>query len=164
MADVLFNQMNVDAYFMEYDTERAGGFESGIGRVGTRPVGCEETDFCIRASRAIPSGRIVYDPSAKVVHRVPRHRAGWRYFRARCYAEGLSKAAVAHRVGAGAGLASERSHALRQLPRAVFRGIGDALTGDLFGLVRAVAVVAGLVIATTGFVVGTIVPTRAVAA
>ncbi len=27
VADVLFNQVNVDAYFMEYDTERAGGFE-----------------------------------------------------------------------------------------------------------------------------------------
>lgn len=27
VADVLFNKMNVDAYFMEYDTERAGGFE-----------------------------------------------------------------------------------------------------------------------------------------
>jgi 5-methyltetrahydropteroyltriglutamate--homocysteine methyltransferase len=27
VADVLFNQINSDAYFMEYDTERAGGFE-----------------------------------------------------------------------------------------------------------------------------------------
>ena len=27
VADILLNQMNVDAYFMEYDTERAGGFE-----------------------------------------------------------------------------------------------------------------------------------------
>ncbi|MFZ5782150.1 MAG: 5-methyltetrahydropteroyltriglutamate--homocysteine S-methyltransferase [Pseudomonadota bacterium] len=27
VADVLFNRMGVDAYFMEYDTERAGGFE-----------------------------------------------------------------------------------------------------------------------------------------
>jgi len=27
VADVLLNQMNVDAYFMEYDSERAGGFE-----------------------------------------------------------------------------------------------------------------------------------------
>jgi 5-methyltetrahydropteroyltriglutamate--homocysteine methyltransferase len=26
-ADVLFNQINVHGYFMEYDTERAGGFE-----------------------------------------------------------------------------------------------------------------------------------------
>jgi 5-methyltetrahydropteroyltriglutamate--homocysteine methyltransferase len=27
VADVLFNQIGVDAYFMEYDTDRAGGFE-----------------------------------------------------------------------------------------------------------------------------------------
>ncbi len=27
VADILFNRMGVDAYFMEYDTERAGGFE-----------------------------------------------------------------------------------------------------------------------------------------
>jgi 5-methyltetrahydropteroyltriglutamate--homocysteine methyltransferase len=27
VADLLFNKINVDAYFMEYDTERAGGFE-----------------------------------------------------------------------------------------------------------------------------------------
>ena len=27
IADVLFNQINADAYFMEYDTDRAGGFE-----------------------------------------------------------------------------------------------------------------------------------------
>jgi 5-methyltetrahydropteroyltriglutamate--homocysteine methyltransferase len=27
VADILFNRMDVDAYFMEYDTERAGGFE-----------------------------------------------------------------------------------------------------------------------------------------
>jgi 5-methyltetrahydropteroyltriglutamate--homocysteine methyltransferase len=27
VADILLNQMNVDAYFMEYDSERAGGFE-----------------------------------------------------------------------------------------------------------------------------------------
>jgi 5-methyltetrahydropteroyltriglutamate--homocysteine methyltransferase len=27
VADILFNRMSVDAYFMEYDTDRAGGFE-----------------------------------------------------------------------------------------------------------------------------------------
>jgi 5-methyltetrahydropteroyltriglutamate--homocysteine methyltransferase len=27
VADQLFNAINVDGYFMEYDTERAGGFE-----------------------------------------------------------------------------------------------------------------------------------------
>jgi len=27
VAELLFNTINVDGYFMEYDTERAGGFE-----------------------------------------------------------------------------------------------------------------------------------------
>ena len=27
MAEVLFNQIDADAYFMEYDSDRAGGFE-----------------------------------------------------------------------------------------------------------------------------------------
>ena len=27
MADILFNQIGVNGYFMEYDTDRAGGFE-----------------------------------------------------------------------------------------------------------------------------------------
>jgi 5-methyltetrahydropteroyltriglutamate--homocysteine methyltransferase len=27
VAEILFNSINVNAYFMEYDTERAGGFE-----------------------------------------------------------------------------------------------------------------------------------------
>ena len=27
MAEILFNKINVHGYFMEYDTERAGGFE-----------------------------------------------------------------------------------------------------------------------------------------
>jgi GT2 family glycosyltransferase len=70
--------------------ERAGGFE--IGRVGMRPLGCDDTDFCIRASQPIPNGKIVYDPSVKVVHHVPNHRARWKYFRARCYTEGLANA------------------------------------------------------------------------
>jgi 5-methyltetrahydropteroyltriglutamate--homocysteine methyltransferase len=27
VAEILFNEINIQAYFMEYDTERAGGFE-----------------------------------------------------------------------------------------------------------------------------------------
>src|SRR6185295_18545514 len=27
VADILFNEINVDAYFLEYDSPRAGGFE-----------------------------------------------------------------------------------------------------------------------------------------
>ncbi len=28
--------------------ELAGGFDEGLGRLGTRPLGCEETEFAIR--------------------------------------------------------------------------------------------------------------------
>ena len=69
-----------------------GGFLNEIGRVGTRPIGCEETEFCIRASQRWPHKRFIYKPEASVSHRVPSNRVTWRYFCARCYAEGLSKA------------------------------------------------------------------------
>ena len=58
VADILFNQMGVDAYFMEYDTERAGGFEplrfvpKGkkviLGLVSTKTPVLESKDFLRR--------------------------------------------------------------------------------------------------------------------
>ncbi|MEO5574739.1 MAG: glycosyltransferase family 2 protein, partial [Gaiellaceae bacterium] len=135
--------------------EEIGGFRSGIGRVGTRPVGCEETELCIRAQRRWPDGVILFEPRAAVRHTVPASRAGWRYFTSRCYAEGLSKALVARFAGAGAGLSSERTYTFRTLPRGVARGISDALRGDVAGLGRAGAIVAGLLVTTTGYLVGT---------
>lgn len=133
-----------------------GGFRSGIGRVGTRPVGCEETELCIRAQRRWPDGVILFEPRAAVRHAVPANRAGWRYFASRCYAEGLSKALVTRLAGAGAGLSSERTYTFRTLPRGVARGLSDALLrGDIAGLGRAAAIVSGLLVTTAGYVVGT---------
>ena len=56
----------------------------------------------LRGDRAVPArapalpGRdVLYEPRRRASHhRVPAERATWRYFRARCYAEGLSKAQV----------------------------------------------------------------------
>ncbi|MBA2383347.1 MAG: glycosyltransferase family 2 protein [Actinobacteria bacterium] len=132
-----------------------GGFRSGIGRVGTRPVGCEETELCIRAQRRWPEGVILFEPRAAVRHTVPASRAGWKYFTSRCYAEGLSKALVARFAGAEAGLSSERTYVVRTLPRGVARGVADALRGDVAGLGRAGAIVAGLLVTSVGYVVGT---------
>jgi glycosyltransferase involved in cell wall biosynthesis len=137
--------------------EASGRFRSGIGRIGTRPVGCEETEFCIRATRRSTQGVLLYEPQARVRHRVPASRATWRYFTSRCYAEGLSKALVAHFVGAGDGLDAERRYTLRTLPQGIFRGIADALfRRDPMGLARAGAIIAGLAITTIGYGVGTI--------
>jgi len=128
-TSVVRNLIGANMSFRRGALLRAGGFKPGMGRVGTRPVGCEETDLCIRAATAIPGGKIVYDPMARVWHDVPPQRGRWTYFKARCYAEGLSKATVARGVGLDRGLASERAHAARALPRAVGRGVRDALRG-----------------------------------
>jgi hypothetical protein len=129
-----------------------GGFADGIGRVGGRPVGCEETELCIRAGKTLGDVRIVYEPEARVHHRVPATRASWRYFASRCFNEGISKALVAQRTGVGRGLSAERSYTLRTLPRAVARGLADGLAGEPAGVVRAMAVVVGLALTTLGFV------------
>lgn len=102
-----------------------GGFRTDLGRVGTRPLGCEETELCIRAARRHPEGVLLYDPEAAVRHHVPDRRGTWSYFRARCFAEGLSKAAVARRTGARQALSSERSYLTSTIPRAML----DALPG-----------------------------------
>ncbi|MFE2868125.1 glycosyltransferase family 2 protein [Embleya sp. NPDC059259] len=98
-----------------------GGFRTDLGRVGTRPLGCEETELCIRAAARHRGGTIGYEPAAVVRHRVPAARATWRYFRARCWAEGLSKAAVGRHAGTGTALAAERSYLASTIPRALVR-------------------------------------------
>jgi GT2 family glycosyltransferase len=134
-----------------------GGFRSGIGRIGTRPFGCEETEFCIRVSREHPRGVFLYEPRARVRHHVPERRASWQYFLSRCYAEGLSKAQVVRTVGANRGLSAERNYALRALPSGFFTGLVDAVTlRDPAGVLRSAAIAIGLVTATIGFGLGLI--------
>jgi hypothetical protein len=89
-------------------------------------------------------------------HRVPGARERFGYFRARTYAEGLSKALVARSVGADKGLESERRYTTRVLPAGVARGLRDALLGRRGGAGRAGAIVAGVTAAAGGYVVGSV--------
>jgi GT2 family glycosyltransferase len=135
----------------------AGGFRSEIGRVGKHPIGCEETEFCIRARQQFPGSIFLYCPQARVFHRVPKRRSTWRYFCVRCYCEGLSKAIVARYVGRQDALASERAYILRTLPLGVVRHVTDALLHrKLAGLLRALAIVVGLASTAMGYLVGTV--------
>ncbi len=137
--------------------DAVGGFRHGIGRIGKRPVGCEETELCIRARQRNANAVFLFEPRARVRHRVPAERASWSYFRSRCYAEGLSKARVSRYAGPRDGLASERTYASRTLPRGVAAGLADAvLRRDLSGVGRAAAIIAGLAVTTTGYVAGRI--------
>jgi hypothetical protein len=134
-----------------------GGFQEGMGRIGTYPAGCEETELCIRAGQRWPEGKLLYEPQARVRHLIPPSRASLRYFLSRCYAEGLSKAQVARLVGRENGLSSERSYALRTLPQGILHGLADlVLRFDASGLARAVAILAGLAWTTAGFVNGSL--------
>jgi glycosyltransferase involved in cell wall biosynthesis len=154
-AAVVRNLIGCNMSFRREVFETIDGFKGGIGRLGSRPLGCEETEFCIRALQRWPDRVFLYEPNARVHHRVPPSRSRWSYFHSRCYAEGLSKALVTQFVGAGDGLASERDYVLRALPRGVLRGLAGALLGrDLAGLGRAGAIVAGLTITTAGYVAG----------
>ncbi|HKT03731.1 MAG TPA: glycosyltransferase family 2 protein [Rugosimonospora sp.] len=126
------------------------GFRDGVGRTGTVPLGCEETEFAIRLGRAYPGRRVIYDPGILADHWVSPDRAAWSYFRARCWAEGLSKAAVQALVGADDALRSERRYLLRVLPAAVLHGL--ARPGPGWG--RAAAVLTGLGYTGAGYLVG----------
>lgn len=137
--------------------ESVGGFRHDIGRVGTRPLGCEETELCIRTSQHFAEGVLLYEPESKVYHRVPHDRVSWSYFRNRCYSEGISKALIAKYIGSDDGLNSERSYVVRTLPLGVKRGLTDAITRfKPSGLARAAAIVAGTAFTAAGYIRGSI--------
>ncbi|QFQ96220.1 glycosyltransferase family 2 protein [Streptomyces phaeolivaceus] len=151
------NVLGGNASFRRTAFDAAGGFATGIGRDGDkRPLGGEETELCIRLSRARPDAVLLLDDRAVIHHRVPGVRERFGYFRTRTYAEGLSKALVARSVGAGKGLESERRYTTRVLPAGVARGLRDALLGRKGGAGRAGAIVTGVAAAAGGYVVGSV--------
>jgi hypothetical protein len=146
------NFLGANMSFRKLAFDRAGGFSDAVGRVGTRPVGCEETEFCIRLSQQQPGTRLVYEPTAVVQHHVSIDRMSWHYFRRRCYSEGLSKAVVSRMVGRMDALETERHYVTRVLPRAVARSLAEsARTGDPRRLLLGVNVVLGLLFTTIGY-------------
>ncbi|MFF0462075.1 glycosyltransferase family 2 protein [Streptomyces mexicanus] len=151
------NVLGGNASFRRSAFDAAGGFATGIGRDGDkRPLGCEETELCIRLTRARPEAILLIDDRAVIHHRVPGAREHFRYFRTRTFAEGLSKALVARSVGADKGLESERRYTTRVLPAGVARGLRDALLARPGGAGRAGAIVAGVLTAAGGYAVGSL--------
>ena len=136
--------------------DHIGGFSENLGRVGSRPLGCEETELSIRLGRAYPEAILLYDPSAEVEHHISRQRESLGYFVRRCWSEGLSKAEVSRRVGRASALSSERDYASRVLPAGVWRGLRDSLAGDIWGAARSVVIVLGLAATTVGYWAGTV--------
>ncbi|MCU1621619.1 MAG: family 2 glycosyl transferase [Frankiales bacterium] len=131
--------------------EAVGGFSELVGRVGTLPVGCEETEISIRLAKADPSGRVLRATGGTVHHLVPRDRQTVRYFVSRCYHEGRSKAVLSGLVGTELGLASERTYATRTLPLGMLKHLAAIGTGDVAGAARAACIVLGLLTTAFGY-------------
>ena len=129
-----------------------GGFAEDLGRIGRNPLGCEETELCIRIRQAYRrsgrEARIVFEPAAQVDHRVSADRVRWSYLRRRSWSEGLSKAAVARLVGSDDALSTERSYVATVLPRAVLRELRAGRVAS------AAAVVAALAATSAGYLRG----------
>lgn len=150
------NLLGGNASFRRDVFDFAGGFPSHIGRSAAerRPLGCEETEFCIRAAGRRPGSVFLFDARAVIWHRVPAARTRFGYFRSRCYAEGLSKAQVTRSVGVAAGLAAERRYTAVTLRRGVLGGLLRGLRGDTVALTRAGAIIVGLLWTSAGYAVG----------
>lgn len=152
---IIRNPIGANMAFRREVFDEVGGFRTDIGRIGTLPMGCEETELCIRAHQHWPYRVFLYQPDISVSHRVPSKRTQLSYFVARCYAEGRSKAAIARYVGARDSLTSESTYVLQTLPMGVLRNLVAALWYLKFArLQRAVAIVLGLAMTTFGYIVG----------
>jgi GT2 family glycosyltransferase len=149
------NLIGANMAFRKEVFQKAGYFRNGMGRIGKVPVGCEETELCIRAQQRLPGSLLILRPEARVEHLVPGERANWRYFFERCYAEGQSKALVTRFVGVRDGLSTERAYTRRTLPQGVWRGLADGLSRrDATGFRKAFAILAGLATTAAGYAAG----------
>lgn len=152
-ADVR-NLMGCSMSFRREVFELVGGFDEGAGRIGAIPVGCEETELCIRLSQQVPGARVVLEPAAVVHHRVGASRTTWAYLRSRCLAEGASKAAMAGLVGAGDATATERTYVRDVLTAGVRREVGRGLHGDSDGWRAAAGITTALALTGYGYLRG----------
>ena len=100
---------------------------------------------------AFREGRFLLEPRAVVHHAVPAERASWSYFRARCRAEGISKARVAaERRPDGRAVDRERLRPAGAARRCAAQPrSGSSRRPGRAG--RAGAIVAGLAFTATGF-------------
>ncbi|MGH1490592.1 MAG: glycosyltransferase family 2 protein [Acidimicrobiales bacterium] len=129
-----------------------GGFEVGLGRTASRPLGCEETELCIRLRQADSTAKILLEPAARIHHRVPAQRTTWQYFFDRCRAEGNSKAYVVGLVGSDDGLSSERSYVTSVLPKAFFKAAARLPRRPVTSAKTMFALGSGVLTTAAGFV------------
>ena len=124
------NLMGCNMSFRRRLLLEVGGFDSDLGRVGSHPVGCEETELCIRIAKYDPSAKILFDPDVRVRHHVSRDRTNVRYVLRRSFGEGISKRQISRLVGSSAATSTERPYLTVTVPSAALRYFRDSLTRE----------------------------------
>lgn len=132
-------------------------FRNGSGRIGNLPIAGEETELFARLRYLYPDHITLFEPQARVHHVIPSSRACWRYFRSRCFAEGITKSLLSSMNGPEIALAVEWGYTSLVLPRGVLHGLAEAISGrDRAGLARAGAIIAGFLFTGLGYLFGKI--------
>ncbi len=134
----------------------AGMFNPAIGRLGSLPLGCEETEFCIRATRVLAGAQIALVSGAEIDHHVPASRATVSYLLRRCFFEGISKALV-RGLGDQRSLDTERTYLRRALParmRSSLRRVAGGHVAEGLGLLAALT--GALTAAAAGYLTGVV--------
>lgn len=112
----------------------------------------DDMDMCQRIAYA--QRRVIYEPLAVVHHFVPAGRTTWHYFWKKCYSANHGKAEVFADMKEAASLGAELAFVRRALTMGVLTELRQVIQGDLYGLARVGATIAGIAIAGLGHVRG----------
>jgi glucosyl-dolichyl phosphate glucuronosyltransferase len=112
----------------------------------------DDMDMCQRIAHA--GYRILYEPLAIVHHFVPASRTTWHYFWKKCYSANQGKVEVFADMQEAASLRAELTFVTRSLTLGVLAEIRHLIGGDLYGLARVGAMIAGIAFAGLGHLSG----------
>lgn len=150
------NVMGCSMAFRRDPLMSIGGFNPDTGRVGKLPIGCEETEVCIRLQQIDSANLVFYTPAARVHHHVSSDRVRMTYVTHRSWCEGLSKAAISRTVGRRDALSTEAAYLREVLPAGVWREVRQGYSG----LIGATAIVLSVFFAGAGLMRGRLAPLR----
>ena len=112
----------------------------------------DDMDMCHRIAHA--RHRVLYEPRAVVHHCVPASRTTWHYFWRRCYFVNQGKVEAFANMRQASSLGAELAFVSRTLTTGVLAEIRQVARGDLYGLARVGAIVAGIALAGLGHMSG----------
>jgi glucosyl-dolichyl phosphate glucuronosyltransferase len=108
----------------------------------------DDMDMCQRLAYA--GYIILYEPQAIVHHFVPASRTTWGYFSRKCYFANQGKVEVFANMQGAASLGAELRFVERSLTTGVLAEVRRVIRGDLYGLARVGAMIAGIALAGFG--------------